>query len=47
MYFVAGSKIRFISMLHMAWELLSILSGYSILKVWAVRTPVDRFMAGQ
>ena len=37
----AGSKIRVTSMLHMAWELLSILSGYTVFRLWAVRTPAE------
>ena len=43
---VAGSKVKFTSMLHMAWELFSILAGYSIFRTWVVRAPTDKFTLG-
>ena len=32
----AGSKIKFTSIIHMSWELVAIMLGYS-LKVWEIR----------
>ena len=39
---IAGSKIRFTSILHMAWELFVMFLAYSVLGVWTVRSQVEK-----
>ncbi len=33
----AGSKVKLSSIVHMSWELLAILLGYRVLRLWSVR----------
>jgi len=40
---LAGSKIKVTSMLHMAWELLTVMAAYRVFGIWAVRTTVEEF----